>query len=88
MTDPQSICRLNLLNGGKPSLRLVAQRLLIVLELSPLVLGQKGQVEANPYQVGLRRVVAFLRVAVNDHLIAVLNRRGDVLELLDVHRVG
>ena len=68
-------------------MRLIAERLFVILEGSALVLRQEGQIEANADKVGLSGIVALLRVTVDDHLVAIFDRGGQILELLDVQRI-
>ena len=62
--------------------------IVVELEVLGFVLGEVGQVEADADKVGLRRVVALLLVIIDDHQVTLVLSGRDVLEVIEVERVG
>ena len=77
------------LDGG----RLVAssnvlQVRLVKLELTGLIFGHVGKVEADADEITLGGVVALIIIVIDDHLVTVILSSSDVLEVVKVERVG
>lgn len=61
---------------------------LIKLELASFVFRKVGQVEGDSDEITLGRIVPFILVIVNDHVVSVILSCCDILEVIQVERIS
>ena len=82
------LATVHLVGSGFTGLAQLVHLTLIKLELASFVFRKVGQVEGNSDEITLGHIVAFVCVIVNDHVFSVILSSCDILEVIQVERIG